>query len=180
MTDLDGLRYPIGPAPEPGSPAAAAPQTNLATLEALPQKLTRLVQHWPDTRLDTPYRPGGWTARQVVHHLADSHLNAYLRTRLALTEDNPLICPYDEQAWATLPDSALPVAPSLALLANLHLRWVRCLAPLGPAQLARTYRHPATQQTYSVADVLAMYAWHGEHHHQHLARLAQRNGWEAD
>ena len=178
MTDLDALRYPIGPmpAPQPGY-SADQQQTYLTAIAAYPQRLTDLVQTWPDRRLDTPYRPGGWTVRQVVHHLADSHMNAYIRTRLALTEAQPRISPYDEAAWANLPDSALPVAPSLALLTSLHLRWVRCLAALSPDQLTRTYLHPGNNQMYTVADALALYAWHGEHHYQHIAHLAARNGW---
>ena len=178
MPVSDPLRYPIGPAPVPQTYTDEQRQANLETIARYPQKLTELVQTWPDHRLDTPYRPDGWTVRQVVHHLADSHMNAYIRTRLALTEDNPRISPYEEQEWAKLADSILPVASSLTLLTSLHLRWVRCLAALTPAQLARTYLHPGNRQTYTLADVLALYAWHGEHHYQHIARLAQRNGWQ--
>ncbi|MEZ0485208.1 YfiT family bacillithiol transferase [Fibrella aquatica] len=180
MPSLDDLRYPIGPAPASTGQTAIDLQTRLKALAELPRKLTDLVQCWPDQRLDTPYRPDGWTVRQVVHHVADSHMNAYIRTRLALTEVNPRISPYDEAEWARLPDSVFPVAPSLAILTNLHLRWVRCLTDLTPDQLARTYQHPANQQTYTLADVIALYAWHGEHHYQHIARLAQRNGWEGE
>ena len=178
MSNLDALRYPIGPMPAPQHYTGEQLKTNLDAIATYPQKLVDLVQTWPDARLDTPYRPEGWTVRQVVHHVADSHMNAYIRTRLALTEVNPRISPYEEQEWAKLADSSLPIAPSLALLTNLHLRWVRCLRDLAPDQLARTYLHPGNQQTYTVADVLALYAWHGEHHYQHIARLAQRNGWE--
>lgn len=178
MLNLDALRYPIGPMPSPRAYTVDERLANLAAIADYPQKLTGLVQTWPDVRLDTPYRPDGWTVRQVVHHVADSHINAYIRTRLALTEETPRISPYEEQEWAKLADSSLPVAPSLALLTNLHLRWVRCLRALTPDQLDRTYLHPGNQQIYTVADVLALYAWHGEHHYQHVARLAQRNGWE--
>lgn len=178
MSNLDALRYPIGSMPAPQHYTEEQLKTNLDAIAVHPQKLVELVQTWPDTRLDTPYRPEGWTVRQVVHHIADSHMNAYIRTRLALTEDNPRISPYEEQEWAKLADYSLPIAPSLALLTSLHLRWVRCLRDLTPDQLARTYLHPGNQQTYTVADVLALYAWHGEHHYQHIARLAQRNGWE--
>ncbi|WP_375444679.1 YfiT family bacillithiol transferase [uncultured Fibrella sp.] len=178
MSTIDALRYPIGPMPAPQYYTEEQLKTNLDAIATYPRKLTELVETWPDMLLDVPYRPEGWTVRQVVHHVADSHMNAYIRTRLALTEDNPRISPYEEQEWAKLADSSLPVAPSLALLTNLHLRWVRCLRDLSPDQLARTYLHPGNQQTYTVADVLALYAWHGEHHYQHIARLAQRNGWE--
>ncbi|MEZ0539991.1 YfiT family bacillithiol transferase [Fibrella arboris] len=178
MLNPDDLRYPIGPMPAPQPYTPEQLITNLTAMAEYPYRLISLVQTWPDSRLDTPYRPDGWTVRQVVHHVADSHMNAYVRTRLALTEDNPRISPYEEQEWAKLDDSTLPIAPSLAILTNLHLRWVRCLQHLSPSQLARTYLHPGNQQTYTVADVLALYAWHGEHHYQHVFRLAQRNGWE--
>lgn len=183
MQDPDALRYPIGPMPAAMPTGQPYPPDQLATyltaIDHFPQRLSALVAHWPDDRLDTPYRPGGWTARQVVHHVADSHLNAYVRTRLALTEDRPTISPYEEGEWAKLPDSALPVAPSLAILENLHRRWVTCLKALTDGQLQRTYYHPGNQTLYTVADVLALYAWHGEHHYQHVARLAERNGWGA-
>ncbi len=178
MQDIDALRYPIGPMPAPREYTDEQLKANMAAIANYPRKVVELVQAWSDARLDTPYRPDGWTVRQVVHHVADSHMNAYIRTRLALTEDNPRISPYEEHEWARLADSTLPVDPSLAILTNLHLRWVRCLDGLTPEQLARTYLHPGNQQTYTVADVLALYAWHGEHHYQHIARLAQRNGWE--
>ena len=178
MQTIEALRYPIGPMPAPQAYTTEQLKTNLAAIAGYPVKLAELTQTWPDSRLDTPYRPDGWTVRQVVHHVADSHMNAYIRTRLALTEENPRISPYEEQEWAKLSDAALPIAPSLAILSSLHLRWVRCLQALTPEQLERTYLHPGNQQTFRVADVLAMYAWHGEHHYQHIARLAQRNGWE--
>lgn len=177
MQDLDALRYPIGPMPSAFDYTPDQLAQYLNAIEQLPQKLTTLVADWSDARLAMPYRPGGWTVRQVVHHVADSHMNAYIRTRLALTEERPTISPYDEGAWANLPDSALPVAPSLTLLTNLHLRWVTCLKNLTDQQLSRTYYHPGNDATYTIADVLALYAWHGEHHYQHIARLVHRNGW---
>jgi hypothetical protein len=177
MQDLDALRYPIGPMPTGLTHTPDQLATYLAAIEQLPARLRALVADWPNTRLDTPYRPGGWTVRQTVHHVSDSHMNAYLRTRLALTEERPTISPYEEAEWAKLPDSALPIEPSLLLLENLHLRWATCLRILTNEQLQRTYYHPGNQATYTIADVLAMYAWHGEHHFQHIARLAERNSW---
>jgi uncharacterized damage-inducible protein DinB len=177
MQDLDALRYPIGPMPIAQSYTPTQQADFLMAIERLPQRLANLVATWHDDRLDTPYRPGGWTVRQTVHHIADSHMNAYIRTRLALTEDNPTISPYEEGEWAKLPDSALPVTPSLTLLESLHFRWAVCLQCLSEEQRQRTYYHPGNQATYTLADVLAMYAWHGEHHYQHIARLAARNGW---
>lgn len=126
----DTARYPIGPVPA----LQVAPQELLPELLHLPTQLEQTVLGLSDEQLDTPYRVGGWTVRQVVHHVADSHLNAYLRTKLALTEAEPLIKPYDENLWAVLPDSALPVASSLELLRGLHTRWVALLEKLAPAQ----------------------------------------------
>lgn len=177
MQDLDALRYPVGamPVDQPLDPGQA--HNYIAQIATLPQKLAQLVANWPDERLNTPYRPEGWTVRQVVHHVADSHMNAYIRTKLALTEENPRISPYEEGEWAKLPDSKLPIAPSLTLLTALHERWVVCLNSLTDKDLSRTYYHPGSERTFSLADVLALYAWHGEHHYQHISRLAERNGW---
>jgi len=175
--DLEALRYPIGKF-EYGRPFS--PETireNIAAIALLPHSLAELVGTWDNDCLDTPYRPGGWTVRQLVHHLADSHLNAYLRTKLALTEDNPQVKGYNEAAWADLPDSRLDVAPSLHLLSNLHRRWVALLESMTDDQFRRTYYHPGYQRSYVLADVTGLYAWHGEHHYQHARRLAQRNNW---
>lgn len=177
MTDLDSLRYPIG------NFAYGQPYTHAQVREAidqishLPHRLTELVGKWGDDRLDTPYRPGGWSVRQLVHHVADSHMNAYVRTKLALTEDNPTISPYEEGEWAKLPDSMLSVSHSLVILSNLHNRWVAVLNGLTEDQFARTYYHPGSQRTFTLGEVTLLYQWHGEHHYQHAYRLAERNGW---
>lgn len=121
--------------------------------------------------LDTLYRDGGWTVRQVVHHLADSHMNAVLRLKLALTEPNPTVKPYEEGDWAKLADTALPVEPSLALLGGLHLRWSALLEALTPQAWAREWTHPAQGQTYAVDTLAAMYAWHGRHHLAQIRRV---------
>ena len=113
----------------------------------------------------------------MVHHVADSHINAYIRTKLALTEDNPTIKPYDQDEWIKLPDAQLDVAPSLVILRNLHQRWVAILQSLGETDLQRTYVHPESGRTIPLTEVIANYAWHGEHHYQHVAQLAGRNGW---
>lgn len=143
----------------------------------MPVKLTELVGKWGDDRLDTPYRPDGWTVRQLVHHVADSHINAYVRTKLALTEENPIIKPYEEGDWANLADSRLDVAPSLVILRSLHLRWVTVLESLTEGDLQRTYFHPGSQKKITLSELAGTYAWHGEHHYQHAYRLASRNGW---
>ena len=169
----DHLRYPIGlPVlpPTPLTPAERAPY--LQQLAELPALLTAAARQAGGERLQRPYRPGGWTGRQVIHHLADSHLNAYVRFRLALTEDNPTIRPYDEAAWAELPDvAATPITVSLSLLESLHSRWLTLLHHLDEAQWQRTFHHPETQKTTTLDQVLALYAWHGQHHLAHVDLL---------
>lgn len=168
-------RYPVGRwTPPDDTPATAA--RLIDEIAVLPVRLAAAVAGLDDARLDTPYRDGGWTVRQVVHHVADSHMNAYVRVKLALTADAPAIVPYDEAAWARLPDSRLPVEPSLALLDALHHRWVTVLRTLGPAELARPYRHPE-QGDVPVRTALAIYAWHGRHHTAHVTTLRSRMGW---
>jgi hypothetical protein len=177
MQDLETLRYPIGQFAYGKSFSPDETRQALEAIAELPHKLTALVGKWGDDRLDTPYRPDGWTVRQVVHHVADSHINAYVRTKLTLTEDNPTIKPYEEGEWAKLPDSSLDVAPSLVILSNLHARWVIVLAALTDEQLNRTYYHPGMHQRFPLSEVMNLYAWHGEHHYQHVYRLAKRSGW---
>src|SRR5688500_13141028 len=153
---LDDLRYPIGrwdrrPADDSELPAA------IAALEELPERLSRAVAGLDDEQLETPYREGGWTVRQLVHHVADSHMNAYVRLKLALTEDGPTIKPYDEARWAELADSALPIEPSLRLLDALHERWVVLLRALGPGDHGRVVHHPEHPAPLSVERLTALY-----------------------
>ncbi|HWQ32322.1 MAG TPA: bacillithiol transferase BstA [Blastocatellia bacterium] len=174
MTDL---RYPIG-AYEPLTNSSAAQRHALIeNIAALPQQLRAAVQGLSAAQLDTPYRPDGWTVRQVVHHVADSHLNSYIRFRWALTEEEPLIKAYDEKAWATLPDagSAAPDV-SLALLETLHARWVLLLSALTPEQFNRRLRHPEAG-LLKLETMLGLYDWHGRHHVAHITSLRQRQGW---
>ncbi|GAB3256903.1 putative metal-dependent hydrolase [Larkinella harenae] len=177
MNSLNDLRYPIGPFIDAKPYTFEQSKENIAAIAVFPHNLTELVGKWGDSRLDTPYRPEGWTVRQLVHHVADSHINAYVRTKLALTEDVPTIKPYDEGAWAKLPDSSLPVAPSLVILSNVHQRWVTVLDSLTEEQLRRTYFHPESKKDFTLSEVLANYAWHCEHHYQHIYQLARRNQW---
>ena len=170
-------RYPVGPQPEPGEVPGLARVQAVAALGRLPDELRAAVTGLSDAKLDTPYRDGGWTVRQVVHHVADSHMNAYSRVKLALTEERPLIRPYDEAAWATLPDSALPLDASLTLLDGLHARWVSLLDGLTEAQWARSFVHPESQQLFSVAQATVLYEWHGQHHTAHIRRLRQARAW---
>jgi hypothetical protein len=183
-TDMDNLRFPIGDfqVPAPASPADQASQIALQiqTLRELPLKLTAAVSGLNDSQLDTPYRPGGWTVRQLVHHLADSHTNAYIRFKLSLTEAWPVIKPYQESEWAKLPDSRLPIEPSLTMLTVLHLRWVTMLDSLSEADFEVGYVHPEKEEDggrTSLIEALATYDWHSRHHTAHITQLRQRMGW---
>ena len=173
----EDLRYPIGKfhLEEPVSPSQLAEW--IGQIAAAPTHLRTAVTGLSDAQLDTPYRPCGWTVRQVVHHVPDSHLNSYVRCRLALTEDEPTIKPYDEGRWAALPDArTAPVELSLALLENLHRRWVLLFESLTSAEWDRRFRHPELG-VRSLRQTAALYAWHGRHHVAHITALRQRKGW---
>jgi len=171
------LRYPIGKFQRPESVTAEDRATWLAALADAPARFRNAVRDLDDAQFDTPYRPDGWTVRQVVHHVADSHMNSYVRFRLALTETDPTIKPYDEAQWANLHDAhTMPVEVSLQLLDSLHLRWVELLKSLTPADFNRTFRHPAMGQMTLSAN-LALYAWHSRHHEAHITALRSRMGW---
>jgi hypothetical protein len=171
------LRYPVGPFVAPASFSAADRERAMTTLAELPARLRLACAGLSDAQLDTPYRPGGWTVRQVVHHTADSHINAYLRTKFALSDDHPAIRPYPEAIWAEMADGKhAPVSVSLDLLDALHGRWVMLLQSLTPDQFARTLHHPE-RGAMSIDDVLAMYEWHSRHHTAHVTALRDREGW---
>src|SRR5262247_3867723 len=176
-TDLERLRYPVGPMPRNRAPLDVKTREDLIDiLEALPGTVRDLVVGLTDAQLDTPYRPGGWTVRQVVHHVPDSHLNAYIRLKLAITENNPTIKPYDQEAFAELPDQRLPVAVSLTMLDALHARWTTVLRALTPDQFARPLVHPEIGQI-TVDYLVHHYAWHSRHHVAHITRLRDRERW---
>ena len=172
------LRYPIGKFTYDGTMTDARRSACVARIAAAPAALRAAVAGLTDAQLDTPYRPDGWTVRQVVPHVPDSHLNAYVRMRLALTEDTPTIKPYEEARWAELPDArTLPVEVSLALLEALHVRWTALLRGFSAADGARQLRHPEHGRLMTIDELLAMYAWHGEHHVAHVTSLRARSGW---
>lgn len=171
------LRYPIGPFSFPDTFTESDLRAAIGRIATTPARLRAAVAGLDDPALDTPYRPEGWTVRQVVHHVADSHVNAYIRTKMALTEDHPTIKPYDEVRWAELPDSRRPVEGSLALLDRLHERWVALLDSLAPADFQRTFFHPGGNATVTLARNTASYAWHGDHHIAHITELRRREGW---
>ena len=173
-TPDDYLRYPIGRPQLPTASLTPAERTAyIQQIADLPAQMAAMATSLGAERLGLPYRPGGWTGQQVVHHVADSHINACCRFRLALTEENPTIRPYDEATWAELPDvAATPVAVSLTLLESLHGRWVLLLRHLSEAQWQRTFFHPETKREATLDQTLVLYAWHGQHHLAHLGLLA--------
>jgi hypothetical protein len=176
-TDIEKLKYPIGNYKRKLNINADVVKSYIDTIEALPEKLRMAVKELNDVQLDTQYRLGGWTIRQVVHHLPDSHLNAYIRMKLAVTEDKPAIKTYDEAKWAELPDAIASSAEiSLMLVESLHKRWVIFLRALTQEQLKRTLVHPELGER-AVDDIIGMYAWHGEHHLAHIKGLIERMSW---
>jgi hypothetical protein len=175
MTTTD-LRYPVGRFERPAEVSDAAFGDAVRTLTGFPDAMRSAVAGLSPGQLDTPYRPDGWTVRQVVHHVADSHMQAYGRVKFALTEEGPTIRPYDEKRWAGLVDSAEPVDVSLGILDGLHRRWVALLRGLSPADRARILHHPETG-TWRVEQVALLYGWHSAHHLAHITGLRERSGW---
>ncbi len=172
------LQYPIGRFEWPAEVSPDDRRRFIDQIEETPGNMRAAVTGLSGQQLDTPYRPGGWTVRQVVHHVPDSHLNSYIRFRLALTEQEPTIKPYDQSGWAELADArTAPVELSLALLDSLHKRWVLLLRSLSAADLARKFRHPELGEV-TLDKNLALYAWHGRHHVAHITSLAKRMGWQ--
>ena len=175
--DTPDLRYPVGEFRFPASVSAQDLTRFIEQIAQAPSCLRAAIASLGDAQLDTPYRPGGWTVRQVAHHVPDSHINSYVRFRLALTEDQPVIKPYEESRWAELADArTLPLEPSLALLENLHARWVPLLRSLSLADWKRSFRHPELGLV-SLENNAALYAWHGRHHVAHITALRERMGW---
>lgn len=171
------LAYPIGRWDAPATVNDAERRDAVARIAALPERLGTALQGLDDRQLATPYRPAGWTVRQVAHHLADSHIHAYVRTKLAATAPRPKVMAYDQEAWASLPDvGAVPVAASLAILAGLHARWVALLHTFTPDDWAREYDH--SENGIQRLDIVAHhYAWHGDHHVAQISALRAREGW---
>jgi len=179
--ELETLQYPIGRFSWNGESDAQIRDEWLRIIESTPDELRRVTDGLSEEQLDTPYRPGGWTVRQVVHHYADDHLNSYVRFKLALTEDVPTIKPYSEPLWGELPDARLgPIEPSLALLTALHQRWIAAWKALAPSDWQRTFVHPRSGSTVSLERLAALYAWHGRHHVAQIRALRQRSGWTED
>ena len=174
---MNDLRYPIGKFHFDGTLSDEQKQAFLDEIARTPANLRAAVKGLSEVQLDTPYRPDGWTVRQVVHHIPDSHLNSYVRFKLALTEDEPTIKPYAEDRWAELADTkSTPIEVSLTLLESLHDRWIRLLRSLSQEDWKRTFRHPDLG-AMTLEKSLALYAWHGRHHVAHVTELRKRNSW---
>jgi uncharacterized damage-inducible protein DinB len=177
---MNDLRYPIGRMKLPAEVSVAQRNQYLDEIAAAPAHLRAAVEGLSDDQLDTPYRPGGWTVRQVVHHVPDSHLNSYVRCKWALTETEPPIKTYDQDGWAMLPDArTAPIEISLALLDAVHERWLALLQGLSDDDFARTFKHPEWGLV-RLDQNLAIYAWHGQHHVAHITGLREREGWGKD
>jgi len=174
---MDELRYPIGKFSLPQSISPDDIRRATAAIEACPAELRKVLRGLDSKQLETPYRDGGWTVRQVVHHLPDSHMNAYIRMKLAMAEDHPTIKPYDEARWAEFDDARnAPIDESLSLLEALHLRWVRFLRSLKKADFGRPLHHPESGD-WSIGSFVLLYEWHSKHHVAHITTLRERNGW---
>lgn len=179
MNTDESLAYPTGRFQRPRKPLEAAERRQkIEAIARAPEAIGSAIRGLSESQLDTPYRPDGWTVRQVVHHVPDSHMNAFIRFKLALTEETPTIKPYDEAAWATLSDAKeTPIATSMTLLSSLHERWVCLLRAMGPSDYARKLNHPDWDAPLSLDTMLALYAWHGPHHTAHITKLRERMGW---
>ena len=170
------LRYPIGEFTLAATVTSGIRHDAMDAITALPSRMRDAVRGLSESQLDTPYRPGGWTVRQVVHHVPDSHMNAFIRLKLALTEDHPTIKPYDQDAFAGLADQRLPIDVSLSLLDALHARWTAVWTSLTPAQFTRPLHHPEIGPI-TIDYLLQLYGWHSRHHVAHITRLREREGW---
>ncbi len=169
-------RYPVGKFTAPPKIDDAARREMIQQIADVPARLKAAIAGLSDAQLDTPYRDGGWTLRQVIHHMADSHMNAFIRTKFALTQQNPTIMAYDENAWAQTPEYKLPIGAPVQLLDGLHQRFATLLRGLSGDQWKRTLQHPE-RGPMTLDDQLALYAWHGRHHVAHITAARQRNGW---
>jgi len=176
---MEELKYPVGHYQKPNVFTKEILAEAISVIEQFPKKIKQEVENLSDEQLDTPYRPGGWTLRQVVHHCADSHMNAFIRIKLALTETTPTIKPYAEALWAELADGkTLPIHPSLSIIENVHLRWVTVLKNMKDEEFERGFIHPEKSKELSLHESTGMYAWHCKHHLAHITELKKRKGWK--
>lgn len=178
MTNLDQKRFPIGEYQQPANICDIKLDEYIKVIKNFPEKLKNLIEDLSDDQLDTPYREGGWTVRQLVNHIADSHINSFIRLKLALTEDNPTIRPYDEAKWAELQDSVnMPIKPAMRMIKGTNQRWAALLKSLTNKQFERTFHHPEQNKDYDLRNYLAIYVWHCSHHFAHIEHLKIEKGW---
>jgi hypothetical protein len=174
---MEDLRYPIGKFSAKENHTPEELKTFIQRIESLPSKLEAAVEGFSNQQLDTPYRDGGWSVRQVVHHVADSHMNAYIRVKWMLTEETPIIKAYNEKLWAETGETTSDPALSLLLIKALHTKWVTLLKSLSQNQLQKEFIHPDTKKNVALHNLIGMYAWHGDHHLAHIIELKRRQGW---
>ncbi len=175
---IETLRFPIGKFEAPPILTQELTDGYIKDIERFPARLKQVVNGLDDSQLDTPYRPDGWTIRQVVNHLADSHMNSLIRFKLALTEEEPTIKPYYEERWAELADSkTMPIGPALLLLEGLHQRWTVLLRSLNAQDLKKTFIHPEHGKRFRLDENIGIYAWHGNHHLAHITTLKKNKNW---
>tara|TARA_R110002020_G_scaffold23503_1_gene78098 strand:- start:187 stop:720 length:534 start_codon:yes stop_codon:yes gene_type:complete len=177
MIDIELLKYPIGKFLKPEKISVQNLKEASTYIGSYPQYLKDTVKDFSEAQLNTAYRPGGWTVKQVVHHVADSHMNALTRFKLALTEENPTIKPYDEVAWAKMPDYSLPIEVSLNLIDGIHSKWAVILESMTPSDFQKTYFHPESQSSAPLSEITLMYQWHSQHHLAHIQHLMIREKW---
>lgn len=177
--DLEKLKYPIGKFEFPTEYSSEYLLDKILEIESFPERLKKETLHLTDEQLDTPYRPNGWTVRQVIHHCAESHMNCFIRIKWALTENNPVIKPYDETLWSELPDNLkMPIQPTLTLLEGLHFRLVYIMRNLTDADLEKSFVHPENNSEYRIKQLIGTYAWHGNHHLAHITTLKKYKNWK--
>lgn len=177
--DLEKLKYPIGKFEVPEKFTSKYILDKIEEISTFPERLKKEVAHLNDEQLDTPYRAEGWTVRQVIHHCAESHMNCYIRLKWALTENNPIIKPYDEKLWSELPDSlTMPIAPTLILLEGLHFRLAYIMKNLSEVDLEKSFIHPENNSEYRIQQIIEMYAWHGNHHLAQIVNLKNQKNWK--
>ncbi|WP_409417532.1 YfiT family bacillithiol transferase [Flavobacterium sp. PS2] len=176
--DLEKLKYPIGKFITPENYSPDYILNKIEEISSFPERLKKEVISLSDEQLDTPYRPEGWTVRQLIHHCAESHMNCFIRIKWALTEDKPIIKAYHEDLWAELPDNlTMPIQPTLSLLDGLHFRLGYIMKSLSQAELEKTFIHPENNSIVSIKQMIGTYAWHGNHHLAHITALKKRKGW---
>lgn len=177
MIDIELLKYPIGRFQKPQHITDDILKDAITYISAFPAYLKDTIQAFTEEQLNSPYRPGGWTVAQLIHHVSDSHMNAMMRFKLALTEDNPTIKPYDEAAWAKLADYEMSISESIPLIRGIHAKWVIILNSMSSSDFERTYFHPDNQAVVPLSEITVMYQWHSMHHLAHIQHLIIRENW---